>query len=194
MSVVEINLLPWREARRERRSRQFIVGLVLSALLGAGAGWGLTLWYQQALDVQQQRNRYIQDQTQQLDQDIQAINDYRMLREQMLTQIKLISELQFSRPQTVRVFNQLVTSLEDGVYYIQLTRQNDQLRFSGLAETNRQVSGQMRSIAAAEVFATPRLSEVQVDAGGQRRRFDMSVSEILADPGVPAESGEEGAP
>lgn len=188
---IEINLLPWREARRERRSRRFMGGLVLSALLGGGGGWGMTLWYQQALEVQQQRNRYIETQTQQLDADIQAIRDYQAVREQMLTQIELIRELQFSRPQTVRVFNQLVESLEEGVYYTQLSRQGDQLRLRGLAETNRQVSDQMRAIEATEVFATPTLSEVQVADDSQRRHFDMSVLEVLGETAASAEADEE---
>lgn len=192
--TIEINLLPWREAQRERRSRRFLGVLALVALLGAGGGWGMALWYQQALEVQQQRNRHIQAQTQQLDRDIQAIRNYQGLRERMLTQIELIRELQFSRPQTVRVFNQLVTSLEEGVYYTRLSRQGDRLGLGGLAETNRQVSDQMRAIAAAEVFAIPTLSEVQTEGGGQRRRFDMSVVETLPEGVAKAESGEEDTP
>lgn len=177
--TIEINLLPWRAAHREQRSRRFMGLLLLMVLLGAGGGWGVQLGYQQALDAQQQRNAHIQAQTQQLDRDIQVIRDYQALRERMLTQIGLIRELQFSRPQTVRVFNQLVTSLQEGVYYKQVSRQGSRLDLNGLAETNRQVSDQMRAIAAAAAFSTPTLSEVQADEGGSLRRFEMSVQENL---------------
>ncbi len=177
--TIEINLLPWRESLRERRSRRFLVILALVALVGVGGGWGMSRWYQQALDLQRQRIAHIEARSQQLDRDIQAIRDYRTLRERMLTQIELIRELQFSRPQTVRVFNQLAASLEPGVYYSQLSRQADRLSLGGMAETNRQVSDQMRALAAAEVFQIPVLSEVQVDDAGERRRFSMSVDEAL---------------
>ncbi|WP_048308039.1 PilN domain-containing protein [Halomonas sp. PR-M31] len=176
---IEINLLPWREAQRETRSRRFMMSLGLMALLGAAAGWGLTQFYQQALDSQHQRNHYIETRMQRLDQDIAAIRDYQALRERMLTQIELIRELQFSRPQTVRVFNQLVASLQEGVYYNELSRDKNQLRFLGQADTNRQVSDQLRAIAASEVFAIPLLSEVQAADEGLGKRFDMSVTEIL---------------
>nr|WP_298414883.1 PilN domain-containing protein [uncultured Halomonas sp.] len=176
---IEINLLPWREAQRETRSRRFMMSLGLMALLGIAAGWGLTQFYQQALDAQHQRNRYIETRMQRLDQDIAAIRDYQALRERMLTQIELIRELQFSRPQTVRVFNQLVASLQEGVYYNELSRNENQLRFLGQADTNRQVSDQLRSIAASEVFAIPLLSEVQAADKGAGKRFAMSVTEIL---------------
>nr|WP_298380019.1 PilN domain-containing protein [uncultured Halomonas sp.] len=176
---IEINLLPWREAQRETRSRRFMMSLGLMALLGAAAGWGLTQFYQQALDSQHQRNHYIETRMQRLDQDIAAIRDYQALRERMLTQIELIRELQFSRPQTVRVFNQLVASLQEGVYYNELSRNENQLRFLGQADTNRQVSDQLRAIAASEVFAIPLLSEVQAADEGLGKRFDMNVTEIL---------------
>ncbi|SDL40563.1 type IV pilus assembly protein PilN [Modicisalibacter muralis] len=188
---IEINLLPWREELRERRSRRFLVTLALVALIGVGAAWGASQWYQHSLELRQQRIAYIKERTQQLDSDIQAILDYQTLREQMLTQIELIRELQFSRPQTVRVFNQLAASLEQGVYYTRLSRQADQLNLTGLAETNRQVSDQMRAIAAARAFAIPVLSEVQVEDDGNRRRFDMSVEETLPETPGDAAGGEE---
>lgn len=175
--TIDINLLPWREVQRERRSRRFLVILSLAALLGAVGAWGLSLWYEQALDAQQRRNDHVLMQIQHLDKDIKAIHDYQALRERMLAQIELIGELQASRPQTVRVFNQLATSLEEGVYYTQLSRQGQRLDIVGLAETNRQVSDQMRALAATEVFATPTLSEVQADEASGHRRFDMSVGE-----------------
>ncbi|MGC3872760.1 PilN domain-containing protein [Halomonas sp. GXIMD04776] len=176
---IEINLLPWRAAQRETRSRRFLVGVGLAALLGIAGGLGLTQFYQHALDAQHQRNQYIETRMQRLEQDIAAIREYQTLRERMLTQIELIRELQFSRPQTVRVFNQLVTSLQEGVYYDELSRNKDQLRFAGRADTNRQVSDQLRAIAASEVFAIPLLSEVQAEDDGTRKRFGMSVDEIL---------------
>ncbi|SHE62841.1 type IV pilus assembly protein PilN [Modicisalibacter ilicicola DSM 19980] len=176
---IEINLLPWREAQREKRHRRFLVGVGLAALMGIAGGWGLTQFYQQALDVQRERNQFIEAQMQILDKDIEEIRKYQELRERMLTQIKLIRELQFSRPQTVRVFNQLVYSLGEGVHYTELTRQQNQLRFIGRADTNRQVSDQLRAIEATEVFEVPLLSEVQAEESGTTRRFGMSVMEIL---------------
>lgn len=177
--TIDINLLPWREAQRERRNRRFLIILVLAALAGAVGAWGLSLWYEQALDAQQQRNEHVLSRTQQLNEDIKAIQDYQALRERMLAQIELIGELQASRPQTVRMFNQLVTSLEEGVYYTHMARTGHQLNLTGLAETNRQVSDQMRALEATEVFATPTLSEVQAEEATGRRRFDLSVEETL---------------
>ncbi|WP_136066125.1 PilN domain-containing protein [Modicisalibacter radicis] len=185
--TIEINLLAWREARRDQRSKRFQRVLGLSALVGIGAGWLVSAFYQHQLDVQQQRNQYIEAQGQQLDRDISTLREFRETRERMLTQIELIRELQFSRPQTVRVFNQLVTSLEDGVYYTRLSREGERLRLAGLAETNRQVSDQMRALAAREALGVPTLAEVETTDAG-RRRFDMTVDEVPGEPALAREA------
>lgn len=179
--TIEINLLPWREARRERRNRRFKQIVALAAILGIGSAWGVANFYQQRLDTQQQRNRYVQNQSQQLDRDIATLHDFRTTREQMLTQIQLIRELQFSRPQTVRVFNQLTRSLEDGVYYTKLSREGEVLRLTGKAQANRQVSDQMRALASMPVFGVPTLSAVE-SGDDDQRRFDLTVREVSETP------------
>ncbi|MFD2438880.1 PilN domain-containing protein [Modicisalibacter luteus] len=65
------------------------------------------------------------------------------------------------------------------MYYTHMARKGHQLNLTGLAETNRQVSDQMRALEATEVFATPTLSEVQAEEATGRRRFDLSVEETL---------------
>lgn len=191
--TIEINLLAWREARREQRSKRFQRVLGLSALVGIGAGWLVSAFYQHQLDVQQRRNHYIETQGQQLDRDITTLREFRETRERMLTQIELISQLQFSRPQTVRVFNQLVTSLEDGVYYTRVSREGERLRLAGLAETNRQVSDQMRALAAREVLGVPTLAEVETNDAGLRR-FDMTVDEVPGEPALEPALAREAQP
>lgn len=191
--TIEINLLAWREARREQCSKRFQRVLGLSALVGIGAGWLVSAFYQHQLDVQQRRNHYIETQGQQLDRDITTLREFRETRERMLTQIELISQLQFSRPQTVRVFSQLVTSLEDGVYYTRVSREGERLRLAGLAETNRQVSDQMRALAAREVLGVPTLAEVETNDAGLRR-FDMTVDEVPGEPALEPALAREAQP
>ena len=56
---ININLLPWREARREKRTRRFYGVVVMMFLAGIGLGLGVLQIYQQQLSAQQQRNAYI---------------------------------------------------------------------------------------------------------------------------------------
>jgi len=185
---IEINLLPWREQRRMQRTRRFKQGLLLMLLLGLLAGWGIAQHEQALVRAQQARLAMIERHTESLNRDIQAVRDFRRLRERMLDQIELIGELQASRPLTVQVFDQLTATLVDGVHYTELDRKGTRLELSGVATSNRQVSDQMRALANSSVFGIPLLSDVQSgDEPGAPKRFHMSVDELMvgdADPGA----------
>ncbi|MFW6345512.1 MAG: PilN domain-containing protein [Halomonas sp.] len=189
--TIEINLLPWREEQRARRSKRFYVTLGLAALLGLGGGYAMTWYYEQEAEAQRQRNAHIEAQSRQLDSAIREISELEQIREEMLEQVRVFTELQNGRTQTVHVMNDLTESLEEGVHYTQLNRQGDSLRLSGRAESNAQVSDQLRSLAAAASFTEPVLSEVEAEGGGERRRFSLSMSQRM--PPESSEAAEEGA-
>ncbi len=187
MTTIEINLLPWREEVRARRSKRFATAIVLSALVGLGVGYGMTWYLDQRLDAQQQRQQLISARTAELDRDIRAVSQYEEQIASLKRQIEVFEQLQIGRPQTVHVFNALVDSLEEGVYYSSLSRQGDQLRLTGLAEDNGRVSEQLRQLEASPVFDVPVLSEVE-SAEDEMRRFNLSVNQHM-----PGTEGAEGA-
>lgn len=181
VQVVEINLLPWRERRRQRHTRRFKQGLLLMLLMGVLIGWGMAQYDKSLVRAQQARLAMIQRHTEALNDDILAVRDFRKLRERMLDQIGLITELQASRPMTVRVFDQLAATLVDGVHYTELERKGERLELSGVARSNRQVSSQMRALDASDVFGTPLLSDVQSgDTPMAPKSFHMDVDERSA--------------
>ncbi|MFY0989418.1 PilN domain-containing protein [Halomonas sp. C05BenzN] len=186
--TIEINLLPWREEIRARNSKRFFVALGLMAVLGLGGGYGMTWYYDQQFEVQQQRNAHIQAQSRELDTAIREISELEAIRERMLEQVQVFTDLQMGRTQTVHVFSDLTTSLVDGVHYTRLARQQDELSLAGLAESNRQVSDQLRALAAADTFSVPVLSEVEAEGEGENRRFSLSMNQHM--PAVEGESGE----
>lgn len=176
--TIEINLLPWRERQRARRSRRFFLALAGMALLGTVGGLGQVTYYNDAINTQYERNAYIRERMQLLEGDIRSIGEYEAIHERMVSQVQVFSDLQQGRSQTVLVFRDLTLSLVEGVHYTQLNRQGDQLRLSGRASSNHRVSEQMRALAAVPAFSEPVLSEVESD-GGERRRFSLGVVQRL---------------
>ncbi len=177
--TVEINLLPWREAQRVRRTQRFHMALGLVAVLGLGAGYGMSWYFQQQAAAQQQRNAHIQAQSRQLDAAISELRRLEEVREQMLEQVEVFAALQSGRAQTVHVMGELTASLVDGVHYVRFERQGDALNLSGMAENNWQVADQLRELEATEVFSEPVLSEVEATGSGEQRRFSLSMSQQM---------------
>ncbi|GEK72736.1 MULTISPECIES: PilN domain-containing protein [Halomonas] len=175
--TIEINLLPWREAQRQRRSKRFHLALALAALIGLGGGYAVTWYHEQQLMAQQQRHALIRQRTAELDHDIRTVSEYESRLETLDRRIEVLQELQAERPQTVHVFNALAASLEEGVYYVDLQRQGDRLHLTGLAPDNRRVSDQLRALEASPVLDVPVLSEVEAEGG--ERRFDLSVGQHM---------------
>jgi type IV pilus assembly protein PilN len=189
--TIEINLLPWREEVRARRSKRFYLMMALMALVGLGGGYAMTWYYEQEAEAQQARNTHIEGQSRELDDAIREISELEAIREEMIEQVRVFTELQMGRTQTVHVFTDLTTSLVDGVRYTELGRQGDGLRLAGQADSNRQVSDQLRALDAADTFTEPVLSEVETE--DERRRFSLSMSQRMPDDDNDSQGDADGA-
>nr|WP_297403040.1 PilN domain-containing protein [uncultured Marinobacter sp.] len=182
--MAKINLRPWREELRAEKQKQFLV-MILGAAIIAG---GLTFLWKSDMDsriaYQQSRNAYIETATKKLDQQIKEIESLKRKRDELLARMQVIQDLQGKRPVIVRVFDELVRTLPDGLYYTDLKRTGDRLDIVGMAESNSRVSALMRQLEGSEWFADPNLSNVS--AADSRRagysQFSLSVQQKTPEP------------
>lgn len=172
---ININLLPWREERREKLTRRFygVVGLML--LAGIALGLGVSQLYQQQLSAQQQRNAYITQNIERLNNEIADVQRYQQTAARLGEQLTLFQTLQAERVSTVQLFNDIAASVVDGVVYQRLSRSGEQVSFSAIAGNERQVSDQLRQIASMPGLGVPLLSEVASGQDGSSRVFQFDV-------------------
>jgi len=175
--IIEINLLPWREEKREKRRKLFYFSLAVSLLVGAGCSYCLSLFYEHESEVQANRNEYVGKMSSQLDSAIREVGEIEEVRDEILSQLEVFSSLQEGRFQTVSVMSELTSTLVDGVYYTSMSRRGDNVELMGRAENNRQVSDQLRSLSSSEYFGEPLLSEVEGAENGDERLFNLEVSQ-----------------
>ncbi|MDB6061318.1 MAG: pilus assembly protein PilN [Verrucomicrobiaceae bacterium] len=175
--MARINLLPWREERRQELKKEFLVimgGTVVFAFVVLLLSNQV---YNSWIDNQNNRNAYLQRNIDELSRQVAEIKEMEAKRRQLLDRMKVIQDLQGTRPLVVHVFDELVRTLPDGVFYQSLVRTGQKIEISGVAESNNRVSSLMRQMDKSEWFENPNLTSVQAAAelGEQASAFKMAV-------------------
>ena len=188
--MANINLLPWREQRRAQLRKEFlaVLGAVVVAALVVVAVAHVVISGQ--IDGQNQRNDYLRGEISKLDRQVAEIKDLQTRRNQLIDRMKVIQDLQGTRPVIVRIFDEIVRTLPEGVYYRGIQRSGTVITIQGTAESNNRVSSLMRKLDASEWFADPVLKSVKANPlfGEQGNDFDMTVNVTM--PGKTEDTGE----
>lgn len=188
--MAQINLLPWRDERRQELKKEFlgIIAFVLAlavalVLLGDRVVNG-------QIDSQKARNAYLKEHIAVLDKQVAEIRDIQKKRNQLLDRMRVIQELQGNRPIIVRILDQLVRTVPDGVFYTNLNTRDKVINIRGIAESNNRVSSLMRRLDASDWLADPNLDAVRAapEYGEQATTFNLTVKVQL--PTVGTEAGE----
>lgn len=183
--MARINLLPWREALRAERKRRYLGILAITAVTAALLVLGEGRYLQGQIENQQARNQFMQREITQLDGQIKEILGLRKRRDELMDRMKVIQSLQGNRPVIVRLFDELVRTLPDGVYYSSLDKQGEQITIQGIAKSNNRVSALMRNFDRSEWFANPNLIGVKAfpEFGEQANSFNLLIQQKTPDAG-----------
>lgn len=187
--MARINLLPWRDARREERKKQYLTTLGLVALFAAALLFLGDRIVNGQIENQRARNNYLTQNIRELDKQVEEIKDLQRRRNQLIDRMRVIQQLQGNRPIIVRVLDQLVRTVPDGVFYTRVSSRQQQLSILGVAESNNRVSSLMRRLDASDWLKDPNLDAVRAAPayGDQANNFDLKVMVDL-----PTNNNEEG--
>ena len=175
--MTEINLLPWRDERRAELKQEFLVVLGGVFALGIAILVVVDLFFSGQIQSQKDRNAYLTSNIETLNKQVEEIRDLQRKRTQLLDRMKVIQELQGNRPIIVRILDQLVRTVPDGVFYTELLAREQLITIKGIAESNNRVSSLMRRLNASDWFAQPNLEGVRAapNFGEQATTFNMTV-------------------
>lgn len=188
--MARINLLPWRDQLREERKKQFLVTLVGVLILACACVLLADQYFNGKIDQQNSRNELIRAENAALDFRIKEIRELKTRRQQLVERMKIIHDLQGNRPIVARVFDQLVRTLPDGVYFTDLKMTGQTISIEGAAESNNLVSSLMRNQDASDWLSTPNLTEVKAlnaDRLDQTNSFKLTVQQV-----APSERDQQG--
>lgn len=177
--MAQINLLPWREERRQERQQSFYSAVVAGVIFAAVVLYAVILFADGLIDEQNRRNNFLKNEITELDKKIKEIKTLEQERDRLLARMQVIQELQTSRPKVVKVFDSLVRTVPEGIHLEKVARQGDILTLNGVAQSNARVSVFMRRLDENIEFKESKLTVVKRTSPKEDaiRKFTLGVSE-----------------
>lgn len=187
--MIRINLLPHREARRERRKRDFVALGAMVAIAGAAVALAVGFGINSKIDAQDRRNQFIQAENAKLDEQIREIATLRAEIDALKARQQAVEELQSNRTIPVHLLDELVRNTPEGIYLKSVSQTQRRLAVVGYAQTNERVAELLRNLAGrTEWMEKPELTEIKAvelkkAANGkdteERRIYEFSLNAVV---------------
>lgn len=171
-----LNLLPWREMRRREQDRQ-----LLTIAIGAWVLMIVIVFYAHIhvsalIETQTKRNEFLKQEIAKVEQQIKEVAELKKRRQDLIARMNVIQQLQADRTRVVRVFDELVRRVPDGVQLLTIKQTGgSSMALTGVAQSNARVSALMRNFAASEWFSDPELEVINVRQRGGNRVSEFSL-------------------
>lgn len=188
--MILINLLPHREAARKKQKEQFFTQLGLSALLGGVICGAVFTWYQSSISEQQERNRFLESKSKELDAEIKDIAGLQSEIASLRARQTAVEDLQADRNMPVHLLDELVSQLPDGIYLSNMKQEGQSVLLEGVAQSQERVSELLRNLGGnSQWLGKPELIEIvasdtKISDREQRRVSNFKIRVSLVRPKV----------
>ena len=186
--TARINLLPWRQRRRDRQRHTFLAQL--GVVFGSTACLVVlaTIALEGRIDNQGARNQFLRASIGELERRIDEIEVVRRRTDETVERIQTLANLRRDRARTVRIFDELARTIAPGVHYTSVVKRGPRISAHGVAHSNSNISALMRSLSESERFEAPELKGIE-QAAGEGNTTRAAVFEITFATRVPEMSG-----
>lgn len=159
--MARINLLPWRAEERKRSNKEFItlvIAITLLALLSAFAAWS---YFNNELEEQRDANALVEQENSRLDAALTEIDSLEQRREDIISRMQVIQDLQGRRPVPVHLWDDLTKAIPPALYINNLKREGDLLTLTGLADNPNVVSSLIRNLDSTKWMGGSAVRNIQ---------------------------------
>lgn len=163
--IARVNLLPWRQRRRDRQRRVFLVQLGIVFAGSASLVFLAALVLDGRIAGQDARNQFLRSSLAALERQVAAIEIIRQRTDETLERLQALSDLRRDRTGTVRILEELARTVTPGVHYTSLAKRGTHITAHGIARTNHAVSALMRNLEASKRFEAPKLKGIEENRG-----------------------------
>lgn len=188
----KINLLDWRTELVKQNQKETGIAAGIAIALGLGAWLLAKGYFANQISFQENKNAYIQSEIKILEVQIKEVEALEETKAKLISRMNIIDELQKSRPEEVRLFDDMARIIPDGTYFKTAKQNGKNIVFNGVTESSTRVSTMMRNIDKVETLSGANLvgRGITTELQGRRRvsNFDLSATQV---PSKAAQKGDE---
>lgn len=131
----DINLLPWREEKRQEYKQRFYGMVVLGVLVAIGLQWFGSLYIDHLKTQQKARNQQLQAYVQELDKQLINLKAIEAKHKSILTRLRLVESLQNERNKTTDFMNLMLELVPEGVYVDKMKMNGRDVEIGGISDS-----------------------------------------------------------
>jgi type IV pilus assembly protein PilN len=165
--MIEINLLPHREAQRVADVRESVGLLVLGLVVLAGIVAFLDAQIADQLDEAQASVQQLKSDIQRYEPQKVQVSEFRKKKSELQDKLNVIEGLDRARRGPVRLFEELASQTPDRLWLTQLGTESGVLRLQGSSLDNGVVADFLRALSGSPYFVNVDL--VKTDGGSHRQ-------------------------
>ena len=159
--MAHLNLLPWRDAKRQRQKRLLTAAGLSAVSLTLGLAVASYLYLNDLLGIQESRNTFLIAEIARLDRKILEIKDINKKKADLLARLTIIQDLQHIRPEVVHLFDEIVNAMPEWVYLTGIRQNGNTVILQGQAQSYGRISDLMRNIHASAWMTNPTLNIIR---------------------------------
>jgi len=152
------------------------VGSVLSAIIVILV-W--QYWMNSAIQTQNIRLNYLQQQHIALDKKIKSLHEIEQQHQQMLQRLAIVNQLELERGIVAEAFNSLPSIMPDSVYLTHWQHIGNNMIFSGMAQSNAEITEFMRNLDATHWADDANLNEIKSPNASIKGGFNTFTVQVV---------------
>lgn len=174
--MININLLPWREHKRERNRKIFFITLLGVTIIFIFFAGIVHVRLNQLINNQNDRNNYLISEIRSSEAKNEQIKSLKKYQQDIIAQMAVAQQLKENRLVVVKLFNVLSAIFPDGIYVNSITMDNKNLMIVGQAENYAIIVKLMRNIDDSSILENPKLEKVVMMANDFPYQFFITTA------------------
>ncbi len=182
--MLNINLLPIREARRKEDVRQLLMqGLLMLVLVGSGIAF-VHSRISEEIALSNARVDQMKRDIDQFKPQLEKVAAFRKQKAELEKKIKIIADLDRARSGPVQVLNDLANRIPERLWLTNLSTKDGQIFMEGLSLDNDLVALFLSSLGQSPFFKDVDLDNTKLKEGALRL-VSFKIRAVLANPESP---------